>query len=286
MEEHLLAIMRDTLKAATETEYGRPWAGENLPTDYFHAVVHYCHTRHSYPDSLIKHAGDLGPQLECLEKLVSGCQYYARRAVFTTGLTEIALNLAGLAPATVGTPGFTLHPANASVVPYMLQPPWLRINQRETIKDRENSCCPGHCMEPSCIQYCFNAMVDFVDRVRHPYASLGQDQVNENLESGGAGRPDDFLYLGGLAPAYMTATLMLKRLVGPLTTFTHAITILAGFCSCPSTLEEQAKLPKLPYSQHSPEGATAWGIAYPAKEVAVKALIFEPYGAPNWGRRS
>ena len=87
-----------------------------------------------------------------------------------------------------------------------------------------------------------------------------------------------FRYFGHRAPAYMTATLMLKRLVGPLTEFTHAITILARFCSCRSTLEQQAHLPKLPCSQYSPEGATAWGIAYPAKEVGIGAFIVGPYG--------
>ena len=221
----------------------------------------------------------LKSQLEYLKQLVFQCQYYARRTIFTTGLTEIALILADLAPTKVGKPGLTLHPGNASMVPYMLQPPWLRINQSETIKEHENLCCPGHCMKPSCIQYCFNAMVEFVDRIHHPYTSLERDQVAATLDPGCPGDSQHFKYFGHRVPAYMMCTLILKRLLGPMTEFTNAIAILARFCSCPSTLEKQARLPKLPCFQHSPEGAAAWGIAYPAKEVGIDAYVMDTYRA-------
>ena len=286
VEEDLLTIMLDTVKAASNSQCTDIyWDKDQLPGVPFLTRLHYGHIKHTYDDSLREFAEALKFQLKELEQLVSGCQYYARRTVFTTGLTEIALNMAELP--VEGPPGFTFHPANAFVVPYMLQPPWLRINQSETIKDHEDSCCPGHCMETSCIQYCFNAMLEFADRAHHPYTSLKRDQVMGTMEPGCIESPAFYRAFGHRGPAYMMASLMLKRLLGPLTEFTHAIAILARFCSCSSTLELQARLPEVPGIQYSPEGAAAWGIAYPTKEVGVDAFIEEPRSNEerSWGGR-
>lgn len=267
LEQELVSAMIHTIRAARAVaagEFAEGWQNKQYPKSLRDGWTRYRYDG-PWPDSLLQHYDRLMLKLMFLEFLVSDCQYYARRTVFTTGLTEIAVDLMSeQLPANELIPGSSLHPEDTLVVPFMLQPPWLRINQTQTIKDTENWCCPGHCMQMTCIQYCFNAMLEYVDRLHHPHTSLKESQFS----AGDRTMINQFIIGSRLGPVSTMASLMLKRVLGPLTDFTHPITVLAQFCSCPETLEPQQDRARgdsvIP---HGPEEETAWRIAYPKRTV-------------------
>lgn len=190
----------------------------------------------SHPSNL-----ELKVKLDYLGRLLSGCAYNVRKNVLSSGLTEISLSLYGGEEPHPVIPGY-LHPGNSASVPWLLQPPWLLFN-RAAISTRETNitCCPGHCRFPHCTKYCFDAMIEFMDRLSSPYTFLSVDQLADAFmyDAAKEGRPFN-VHVDG---PRMMARLMLTRVMGPLDDYTHPITYFASFCGCPGTGQQQEPCP-------------------------------------------
>lgn len=256
MEQHLLAILNDTVQSIKYGKGGKSGTANEAPSaDEENAWKHHQETG-PYPESLLEHIEMLSEMLDILDWVLASCQYFTRKSTFTLGLTEIALRIAHSGPPGYSLPGLSLLPENGVVVPYMMQPPWLRMSQTETIKQGETACCPGHCNESSCIEYCFSTILKYAEQIHHPYTSLTEEHTAEAMAA--AGMLDT-----ARAPIYELASLMLRRLLGPLSEFTHPVTLLGRFCKCPATVElQEARMHEFPGWDKE---MNAWGIVYADK---------------------
>lgn len=188
----------------------------------------------------IKHPFDreLRNELRYLSGLVAGCNYYVRRNILTSGLTDISIDrnfsfhFEGAQYPRLGSD--TLHPGNAMSVPYLLQPPWLRENEWDVEFRGSEDCCPGHCWAPNCAKYCFDAMFEFIDRLSSPYTHLTVEQLADIFQSDPRDPKTPFnVHIDG--PKKM-ADLMLQRVRGPLRDYSNPIARLAMFCHCSSAV--------------------------------------------------
>ena len=184
-------------------------------------------------------------QLQYLQRLLSTSHHYATRTLFTIALTEMALKYAGQSATHWG-----LRPCQGHdiVAPLLLQPAFLVAEQpaENVLETKDDRCCPGHCGEGLCIEFCINSIMEYMHVIQSPFCAFTKAEINEALFPDSHSSPES---RAGMTLAEegvdKVARLLLERVLGEMTDFTHAPARLAGFCRCEKTIQQLERLPPL-----------------------------------------